>query len=97
MFLKWLFGKNTQNEIPDKAVVFVEKQQGFGTYGRCPPKIEVLSTCDLHPFSCIHNYALFMTEAICRCRLLYWIVVGFRHLFISPQVDHSMSELETVI
>lgn len=38
-----------------------------------------------------------MTEAICRCRLLYWIVVVFRHLFISPQVDRSMSELETVI
>lgn len=61
------------------------------------PKIEVSSTCDLHPFSCIHNYSLLMTEAICRCRLLYWIVVGFRHLFISPQVDRSMSELETVI
>lgn len=44
MFLKWLLGKNTQNEMPGQGRSFHRKTARFWELWPLPPKIEVSST-----------------------------------------------------
>ena len=40
IFLKWLFGKNTQNEMLRQGRSSCRKQQDFGRYVHCSPRLK---------------------------------------------------------